>query len=357
MAITLQIRAIVREASGSRNQVVRKAFHEARLIMVSRRTAAAGVLLLAASVGLGPRAFAAETYPAHPITILTPFAAGSVTDAAARLLAQTLQESLGQSFVVENRTGAGGMLAASAVARAKNDGYTLLLTTNSTHSAANGLFKSVPYDPIKDFTPIARIGSFPSFIGVTPDKPYQSMKALVDYAKAHPGKLSYGVGNSTSYITGETLKKRTGTDIVRVSYRSNPLVITDLLGGQIQFMIPDFNTGIPQLKAGKINALAVLTKKRNPTLPDVPTLDETVMPGFDILAWAGVFGPANLPPDVVKVLADHIHKALQTPAMRQKFQSTGTEVFWSGPKEFDAFVKSELVKWTGYIKEAGIEPQ
>jgi tripartite-type tricarboxylate transporter receptor subunit TctC len=202
MAITLQIRAIVREASGSRNQVVRKAFHEARLIMVSRRTAAAGVLLLAASVGLGPRAFAAETYPAHPITILTPFAAGSVTDAAARLLAQTMQELLGQSFVVENRTGAGGMLAASAVARAKNDGYTLLLTTNSTHSAANGLFKSVPYDPIKDFTPIARIGSFPSFIGVTPDKPYQSMKALVDYAKAHPGKLSYGVGNSTSYITG-----------------------------------------------------------------------------------------------------------------------------------------------------------
>lgn len=325
--------------------------------MVSRRTAAAGALLLAASFGLGPHAFAAETYPAHPITILTPFAAGSVTDAAARLLAQTLQESLGQTFVVENRAGAGGMLAASAVARAKNDGYTLLLTTNSTHSAANGLFKSVPYDPIKDFTPIARIGSFPSFIGVTPDKPYQSMKALVAYAKAHPGKLSYGVGNSTSYITGETLKKRTGTDIVRVSYRSNPMVITDLLGGQIQFMIPDFNTGIPQLKAGKINALAVLTKKRNPTLPDVPTLDETVMPGFDILAWAGVFGPANLPPDVVKVLADQIHKALQTPAMRQKFQSTGTEVFWSGPKEFDAFVKSELVKWTGYIKEAGIEPQ
>jgi tripartite-type tricarboxylate transporter receptor subunit TctC len=325
--------------------------------MVIRRTATAGVLLLAASLGLGPRAFAAESYPAHPVTILTPFAAGSVTDAAARLLAQTLQQSLGQTFVVENRTGAGGMLSASAVARAKNDGYTLLLTTNSTHSAANGLFKNVPYDPIKDFTPIARIGSFPSFIGVTPDKPYQSMKALVDFARANPGKLSYGVGNSASHIVGEALKKRTGVDIVRVSYRSNPMVMTDFLGGQIQVMIADFNTGIPQLNAKKVNALAVLTKERNKALPDVPTLNETVMPGFDILAWAGMFGPANLPPEVVKVLAEHINKALQTSEIRQKFALTGTNVYWSGPEEFDAFVKSELVKWTAYIKEAGIEPQ
>ena len=146
-------------------------------------------------------------------------------------MAAALQEQLGQPFVVENRPGAGGLLSASAVARAKNDGYTLLLTTNSTHSAANGLFKNVPYDPIKDFTPVARIGSFSSFIAVTPDKPYQTMQALVAHAKANPGKLSYGVGNSTSHIVGETLKKRTQTDIIRVPYRSNPMVMTDLLGG------------------------------------------------------------------------------------------------------------------------------
>jgi tripartite-type tricarboxylate transporter receptor subunit TctC len=322
--------------------------------------AAAGALLLGAwlgvTVGAAPPA-AADNYPTRTVTILTPFAAGSVTDAAARLIALSLQESLGQSFVVENRAGAGGMLSASAVARAKPDGYTLLLTTNSTHSAANGLFKNVPYDPIKDFTPVARIGSFPSFIAVTPDKPYQTMQALVAYAKANPGKLSYGVGNSTSHIVGETLKKRTGADILKVSYRSNPMVMTDLLGGQIQIMIADYNTGIPQLRGGKVNALAVLTKDRNPALPNVPTLSETVMPGYDILAWAGMFGPAGMPPEAVKALAGAIEKALAKPEVRQRFAASGTDVYWSGPQDFDAFVKSELVKWTAYIKEAGIQPE
>jgi tripartite-type tricarboxylate transporter receptor subunit TctC len=317
---------------------------------------AACALLFTASLGLGPSAFG-QAYPSRTITILTPFAAGSVTDAAARVVAQALTETLGQSVVVENRPGAGGMLSASAVARAKNDGYTLLLTTNSTHSAANGLYKNVPYDPIKDFTAIARIGSFASYVGVTPDKPYQSIKALVDYAKANPAKLSYGVGNSTTQIVMEALKKRTGVDIVKVPYRSNPAVMTDLLGGQIQIMVADFNTGLPQLKAGKVNALAVLTRDRNPALPDVPTLSETVMPGYHILAWAGMFGPADMPPEAVKVLADAVQKALENPQVRARFAASGTDLYWSGPKEFQEFVKAELVSWTAMIKEAGIEPE
>jgi tripartite-type tricarboxylate transporter receptor subunit TctC len=324
-------------------------------MMKPRHRVAAGALLLAV-LGFGPSVLAAD-YPTRSVTILTPFAAGSVTDAAARVLAQALQEQLGQTFVVENRAGAGGLLSASAVARAPNDGYTLLLTTNSTHSAANGLFKNVPYDPIKDFTPIARIGSFASFVAVTPDKPYQTMQALVAYAKANPGKLSYGVGNSTTHIVGETLKKRTQTDIVRVPYRSNPAVMTDLLANQIQIMVADFNTGMPQLKAGKVKALAVLTRTRNPALPDVPTLNETVMPGYHILAWAGMFGPAGMPPEAVKVLAGAIEKALNKPEVRQRFTSSGTDLYWGGPQEFDAFVKSELVSWTAMIKEAGIEPE
>ena len=183
------------------------------------------------------------------------------------------------------------------------------------------------------------------------------MRALVDYAKANPGKLSYGVGNSTSQIVGEALKKRTQTDIVRVPYRSNPAVMTDLIANQIQIMIADFNTGMPQLKAGKVNALAVLTRDRHPLLPDVPTLNETVMPGYHILAWAGVFGPANMPSEAVKALAGAIEKALNTPVVRQRFASSGTDIYWSGPQEFDAFVKSELVSWTAMIKEAGIEPE
>jgi tripartite-type tricarboxylate transporter receptor subunit TctC len=322
--------------------------------MKARQLAAVGTLL--ASLALAATAGAAD-YPARPVTILTPFAAGSVTDAAARLIAASLQEALGQPFVVENRAGAGGLLAANAVARAKNDGYTLLLTTNSTHSVVYGLYKNVPYDPIKDFTPVARIGSFPSYIGVTPDKPYQTIQALVAYAKANPGKLSYGAGNSTSHIVGEALKKRTGADIVRVPYRSNPMVMTDLLGGQIQIMVADFNTGIPQLKAGKVNALAVLTRERNPALPDVPTLHETVMPNYHILAWAGMFGPAGMPPEAVKVLANAVEKALAKPEVRQRFAGSGTDTYWSGPKEFDAFVKSELANWTAMIKEAGIQPE
>jgi tripartite-type tricarboxylate transporter receptor subunit TctC len=322
-----------------------------------RARTATGVLLLAATMSFGSPARAADPYPARTVTILTPFAAGSVTDAAARVVAQALQETLGQPFVVENRAGAGGLLAASAVARAKNDGYTLLLTTNSTHSVVHGLYKNVPYDPIKDFTPIARIGSFSSFFAVTPDKPYQSMQALVAYAKANPGKLSYGVGNSTTHIVGEALKKRTGVDIVRVAYRSNPMVMTDLLAGHIPIMVADLNTGMAQYKAGKVKALAVLTRDRHPLLPEVPTLHETVMPGYHILAWAGMFGPAGMPPEAVQKLAGAVEKALQRPEIRQRFESSGTDIYWSGPKEFDAFVKSELVSWTAMIKEAGIEPE
>jgi tripartite-type tricarboxylate transporter receptor subunit TctC len=314
-----------------------------------------GLVTLILALSAAPAS--AETYPTRAITIITPFAAGSATDAAARMIGQYLQDALGQSVVIENRAGAGGVPAANAVARAKPDGYTLFFTTNSTHSAANGLFKSVPYDPIKDFTPIARIGSFPSFVAVNPALPINSIVDLVEYAKANPGKLSYGVGNSTGHIAGETIKKRTATDIVRVNYRSNPAAVTDLVAGHIPMGIPDFNTGLPQLKTQKVRALAVLTKERNRVLPDVPTLNETVMPGFDLLAWAGMFGPANLPPEIVKVLADAVQKGLSTPLVVERLNAGGTEVFWSGPQDFSEFVKTELVKWTAAIKEAGIEPE
>ncbi len=183
------------------------------------------------------------------------------------------------------------------------------------------------------------------------------MTELVAYAKANPGKLVYGHGNSTGQIVGETLKHRLGLDIIRVAYRSNPAAVTDLIAGHIPLMIADFNTGLPQLREQKVRALAVLTKQRNSVLPDVPTLDETVMPGFDILAWAGIFAPANTPPEVVDRLAKEIHKSLSTPELRKRFTDAGIDVFWSGPSEFADFVKTELVKWTSIIKEAGIEPE
>ncbi len=291
------------------------------------------------------------------MTIITPFAAGSVTDATARSIAAHLQETLGQTFIVENRAGAGGMPAASAVAKAAPDGHTLLITTNSTHSAAPGLFKSVPYDPIKDFTPVARIGSFPSLVAANPNAPFKSMQELVAYAKANPGKLSIAHGNSTGHITIEALKLRTKIDLARVPYRSNPAAITDLIAGHIPLMVPDFGTALPQLKVQKIRPLAVITRERSTTLPDLPTLHETVMPDYDLLAWAGMFAPAGLPAPIAERISGELQKMLSKPEIKERLLNSGVEVFYTGPKDFDAYVRSELVKWTGLIKEAGIQPE
>ena len=299
----------------------------------------------------------AQSWPTRTVTIMTPFAAGSVTDAAARIVGQVLQEALGRPVVVENKAGAGGLIAAQAVARAEPDGYTLLLTTNSTHSAAPALFKKMPYDPIKDFTPIARIGSFPSVVVVNPALKVNTIQELVAYAKANPGKLSYGHGNSTGYIAGEAIKNQAGIDIVHVSYRSNPAAVTDLIAGHIPMMIPDLNNALPQIAEKNMRPLAVLTKARSASLPDVPTLDETVIPGFDLMAWAGLFGPANLPPEVVQTLARTLKVALAKPEILEKFKSSGIEPYWGDTDEFKAYVGSELVKWTTVIKAARIEPE
>jgi len=324
-----------------------------RLALYLSRGLAAGC----AAIWFAAAPAAAQGYPTRPVTIVVPFGPGSVTDSAARLIGQHLQTALGQTFVIENKAGANGLLAATAVARAQPDGYTLLITTNSTHSAAQGLYKTVPYDPIKDFTPVARIGSFPSVLVVNPSLPIKSAQELVAYAKANPRKLEYGTGNSTGQIVGETLKRRTGIDMVRVSYRSNPAAVTDLIAGHIGVMFPDFGTGMPQIKAGKMRPLAVLTRERNSQMPDVPSLHETVMPGFDLLAWAGMFGPANLPPGVLNTLARELQKILARPDLKQTFVDSGIEAFWSGPEPFGEYVKTELVKWTAIIKEAGIEPE
>jgi len=299
----------------------------------------------------------AQSWPSRPVTIITPFAAGSVTDTTARIIAQFLQERLGRTFIVENKAGAGGLIAAQAVARAEPDGYTLLLTTNSTHSAATSLYKKVPYDPIKDFTPIARIGSFPSVVVVNPETKIKTIEELVTYAKANPGKLSYGHGNSTGYIAGEAIKHQAKIEIVRVAYRSVPSAVTDLIAGHIPMMVLDISSALPQLADKTMIPLAVLTKARSAILPGVPTLDATVIPGFDLLAWVGMFGPANLPPEVTQALADGLKAMLARPDILERFKGLGIEPYWGDTDEFKAFVGTELVKWTAVIKSAGIEPE
>jgi tripartite-type tricarboxylate transporter receptor subunit TctC len=291
------------------------------------------------------------------VTIITPFAAGSVTDTTARIVAQFLQERLGRAFIVENKAGAGGLIAAQAVARSDPDGYTLLLTTNSTHSAAPSLYKKVPYDPIKDFTPIARIGSFPSVVVVNPASKITTIQELAAYAKANPGKLSYGHGNSTGYIAGEAIKHQAKIDIVRVAYKSVPTAVTDLIAGHIPMMVADISSALPQLADKTMIPLAVLTKTRSAILPNVPTLNETIIPGFDLLAWVGMFGPANMPPEVTRILADGVKDAMAKPEILERFKSLGIEPYWGDTDEFKTYVASELVKWTDVIKGAGIEPE
>ena len=300
---------------------------------------------------------AQEKWPARRITLIVPFGPGTTTDANGRLFAEELKGLLGQPLIVENRAGAGSTLGAHAVAKAAPDGYTLLIGGNSSHTAAPALIKVVPYDPIKDFTPIARIGKYPSVVATNPQQPFKTIQELVAYARANPGKLTYGHGNSTGQITGETIKKRLQLDIARLPYTSNPPALTDLLGNSIQLMVPDFLTGLPNIEARKIVPLAVIMLERSASLPNVPTLAETVMPGFEVLPWVGLFGPAGLPPDIVKTVADAVATIMARPDIERRLHATGTEPFYASSAEFAAFVKADLPKWIGAGKEAGIEPQ
>jgi tripartite-type tricarboxylate transporter receptor subunit TctC len=324
---------------------------------VTRRRILAHALVAGGAVLAKPCITRADdAYPARRVTIINQFAPGSISDAAARLIAQYLQDHFRQPFIVENRVGAGGLVAAVAVARAAPDGYTLLATASSLHSGA-ALYKELPIDPMKDFTHIARIGSYPSFIAVRSDLPINSIQQLVDHAKKNPGKLTYGHGNNMGQIIGETLKRRTGIDVARIAYRSTPAAMTDLIAGHIDMMVPDLNTGLAHVRSGKVRPLVVFTKQRSTTLPDVPTLDETVMPGFEMLPWGGLSGPASLPPEVVAKLETAVRNALMDAEIQKRFALAGIEIFWAGQREFEDYVRLQLANWTTLIKETGIEPQ
>ena len=325
------------------------------MLEVSRRALLSGAGA-AALVVVGASRGRADAYPTRIVTIVNPFAAGSISDAAARLVADSLDKQFGQRFIVENKVGAGGAIAGVTVSRAAPDGHTLLLAASSSFSGL-ALYKQPPFDPLADFTHIARIGSFPSFIAVNRDLPVRTIAEFVDHARKNPGKLSYGHGNNVGQIAGETLKRRTGIDIVRVAYRSNPGAVTDLIAGHIQMMVPDLNTGLAHVRAGTIRPLAVFTKTRSPTLPDVPTLDESVMPGFDLLPWCGLSGPPGLPADVVRSLETAVQNALQSTEIREKFSSAGVEVFPGASAEYHAYVRDQLRSWTDLIKEAGIQAE
>jgi tripartite-type tricarboxylate transporter receptor subunit TctC len=322
------------------------------------RVVVAGVFaLVAGGLALLGAAAHADTYPSKSITIVVPFGAGSGTDGITRIIAPPLSAALKQSVVIENKPGANGAIAATQVARAAPDGYTLLMSTNSPHSAAPSLNKFINYDPVKDFTPVSRVGSFTFMVAVHRDVPVTSVKELIAYAKANPGKLSYASGNTSGIVAGETLKHATGIDVLHVPYKSVPQGMNDVLAGRVSMILTDLMPGLPHVRAGTLRALAVTRLKRSALVPEVPSLHEAGVTNFDMDSWAGLFAPAGTPPEVVARLNAEMRRILDDTEAKARIANLGFEAFGSTPDELGEFVNAQLVKWTKMIKEAGIEAE
>jgi tripartite-type tricarboxylate transporter receptor subunit TctC len=299
----------------------------------------------------------AQTYPAKPITFIVPFAAGSATDQIARALGQSVAEQSKQNVVVENKPGASGFIAAQAAATAAADGHTVLITTNTTHAANEHLYKKLPYDPVKDFAPVTLLGKGGQIMIVNPKVPANSVAEFIALAKKSPGKLTYGSGSSSSRIAGELLQQMAGIEILHVPYKSNPLAITDLLGGQIDMMITDTATGLPQVKGGKVRALGVTASKRSVLAPDIPTISEAGVKGYEMGYWFAAYVPAKTPPAVVAKLREYLVAASKSPSATKFYETTGTDLVTSTSDELAKFQADESQKWGRIVKAAKIEAE
>ncbi|MDB5627564.1 MAG: transporter substrate-binding protein [Tardiphaga sp.] len=312
----------------------------------------AAVLALAAT-----SAQAQTNFPTRNITLVLPFAAGSGTDTTTRIISKELGIALNTGMIIDNKSGANGSIAASFVARAPADGYTLFVTTNTTHSANPYLLKTMSYDPIKDFTPIARTGDLPFVLVINPDIPANSVAELIALAKKDPGKYTYASGSSSAIVSGATFAKLAGIDLLHVPFRSSPPALSEVIAGRLSMMFVDTLTALPHVNAKSLKALAVTTKNRSALLPDLPSMDEAGVKGFDITSWQGYLGPANMPKDVVLKLNTEIRKIIDRPDIKKELADRGMEAFSGPPEEFDKFLKDQLVVWEKLIRDAGIEKQ
>lgn len=316
-------------------------------------------LLLAASLafaGTAP-AFAASDYPARPIRLVVPFPAGSTTDAMARFLGERVAKTLGQSVIVENKAGAQGSIAASEVSRAAPDGYTLLVGTNSTQSANVHLFNKLSYDPGRDFAAITQFTMNPLVLVVRPDLPAQDVKQFIAYAKANPGELNYGTGNSGSLAAAQMLKSMAGIQAMDVPYAGTPQAITDLLAGRLDFMITDISVTRPYIEAGKLRALAVTPRERVASLPDIPTLAQSGLPDYEFVAWGGLFAPAATPAPVIDRLNQAFVAALKSDEASVFFAKQGQEAAPRTPRAFNDYVAAQTVLWGELLAAAGQKKQ
>jgi tripartite-type tricarboxylate transporter receptor subunit TctC len=315
-----------------------------------------GSLLTSCALAAGFGAAAQEKYPVKPVTLIVPQAPGGANDTVARILAAKLSESFGQQFIVDNRPGAGGNIGTAAAAKARPDGYTLLLTVSSAHVINPFLYKNAGFDPVKDFEPVTPIATVAYVLVVNPSFPAKSVKELIDRAKAKPGDLQYAsAGNGTlNHLLGEMLKTMAGIDMVHIPYKGASASVTDVIGGRVPISFQSAPSAISFIKSGKLRLLAVANEKRVPTMPDVPTIGETVR-GYGATPWYGVLAPAGTPKPVIAQLHAGIVKALDSKDLQEKMAAQGAEIFKSSPGEFAALIKEELPRWQKIVKESGAQ--
>jgi tripartite-type tricarboxylate transporter receptor subunit TctC len=300
-------------------------------------------------------ALAADDYPQRQIKIIVPFPAGAGPDQVARLIGRHLQDTFGQTVLIENRAGALGSLGAQEVARSAPDGYTLLMGTNTTHASNVATFKNLPYDPVKDFSPVVRTTTTAMVLLVKPDFAASDLPQFLDYAKAHPN-LTAGYGSGASQISIAQLQSRGGLSVIAASYRGVPQAMTDVMAGVIDLTFGDFSVAIPQLQGGTLRGIGVTSPKRNELTPGLPALAEA-MPGFEATIWYGLLAPANTPDAIIDKIYAESEKFLAMPATKQKLANVGVQVSTMKPAEFGAFIRSEIVRWTADARAAGIEAQ
>jgi len=315
------------------------------------------LVIAAALLPMGASALAqAPAYPDKPIRIIVPFPAGGVADTFGREIGKKLTEAWGQPVLIDNRPGAGGNIGADIVAKSPPDGYTLVIGNIGTHAVNVSLLSSMPFDPMKDFTPIVHVLDAEGLLVVNPSIAATTVPELIALARSQPGKLSYGSAGigTTSHLAGEMFKSMTKVDIVHVPYKGNVPAITDLLGGQTAMIFATMPTVLPHVRAGKLRALAVLGTARTSALPDVPTVAETV-PGFEVSNWIGLFGPAGMPPTIVARLNAEIQKIMRSAEIQQRLENEGAKFIPMTAEQFAAFQKAEVTKWAKTIKDANIK--
>jgi tripartite-type tricarboxylate transporter receptor subunit TctC len=324
----------------------------------TRRLALAAIAAAASSLALP--AFAQGAWPGKPVKIVVPFAAGGTTDILARAIAPELSKAFGQQFIVDNRAGAGGNVGADIVAKSPADGYTLLMGTVGTHGINRALYEKMPYDPIKDFAPITLVAGVPNVMVMQTEKArtmgINSVPDFIKYAKSHPGKVNMASsGNGTSiHLAGELFKSMSGVYMVHFPYRGSGPALLDLVGGTMDVMFDNLPSSMPQIKAGKLKALAVTSRQRSAALPDVPTIEEAAgLKGFDATSWFGLLAPAGTPPDIVNRIQQETAKALNTPAIKEKLLAQGAIPSGNTPAEFARHIDAEHKKWAQVVKTSG----